>query len=213
MGEDPVAAHEPTATFGGHRAARRVCHRQAAPTARRVPACPGAKLVERAERGPPTGGFVLYLAARLLNEPPFKLAWAVGADRVPGGALAGSKAALIPFNAEATPVLNAKTCEVRRGWLAHDSSRAMPRRRSAADHAERAMLFLTAQNLRRSGPELVAVQWAPMDHPGKSARSWATSLGGGSVTWSIPSWVTGCPPRRTLRGRGSVVWLTGPRPP
>ena len=103
-----------------------------------------SKLVGRAERGPPAG-VVVYLASRLLDELPFKLAWAAGADRVPGGALAGDKAAPIPFNAEAAPVLNAKTCEMRRGYLAHDSSRAMPRRRSAADHAERAMLFLTAQ--------------------------------------------------------------------
>ena len=155
---------------------------------------------------------VFYLAARLLNEPPFELVRAAGTDRVTGGALAGGEAAPISFNAEAAPVLNAKTCEVRRGCLAHDSSRTMPRRRSAADHAERAMLFLTAQNLRRSGPELAAVQWTPMDHPGKSARSWATSLGGGPVTWSIPAFVTGCPPYRTFRGHGSVIWLTGPRP-
>jgi hypothetical protein len=151
----------------------------------------------------------VLLAASLVDELPLKLAWAAGAERPSGGALAGGEAALISFDAEAAPVLNAKTCDVRRGCLAHDSFRTMPRRRSAADHAERAMLFLTAQNLRRSGPELAAVQWTPMDHPGKSARSWATSLGEGSVTWSIPSFVTGCPPCRTFRGRGSVAWLNG----
>jgi hypothetical protein len=32
------------------------------------------------------GAFVLYLAARLLDELPFKLAWAAGADRPSGGA-------------------------------------------------------------------------------------------------------------------------------
>jgi hypothetical protein len=161
---------------------------------------------------PTEQGYRASLSRRLLVELPFKLAWAAGADRPCGGTLPSGEAALISFDAEAAPVLDAKTREVRRGCLTHDCSRTMPRRRSAADHAERAMLFLTAQNLRRSGPELAAVQWTPMDHPGKSARSWATSLGSGSVTWSIPPFVTGCPPCRTLRERGSVVWLTGPRP-
>src|SRR5262249_53271180 len=89
------------------------------------------------------GALLPYLAARLLDELAFELAWAAGADRPSGGALAGGEAALISLDAKAAPVLNAKTCEVRRGCLAHDSSRIMPRRRSAADHAERAMLFLT----------------------------------------------------------------------
>lgn len=119
---------------------------------------PRAKLVECTERSPPPRSLCVLLTASLLDELPFKLAWAAGAERPSGGALAGGEAALISFDAEAAPVLNAKTCEVRRGCLTHDSSRTMPRRRSAADHAERAMLFLTAQNLRRSGPELAAVQ-------------------------------------------------------
>ena len=39
-----------------------------------------AKLVEGGARPADRGALVLYLAARLLYELPFKLAWAAGAD-------------------------------------------------------------------------------------------------------------------------------------
>src|SRR5215468_6994008 len=141
------------------------------------------KLVECAECGPPAECSCALTSRWFARSASLQDRLGCGADRASGGALAGGEAAPISFDAEAAPVLNAKTCEVRRRCLAHDSSRTMTRRRSVADQAERAMPFLTAQNFRRSGPELATVQWTPMDHPGKSARSWATSLGAGSVTW------------------------------